>query len=134
MTFKLKPLLAGAVLLAALAPMAQAQGQSQTGAAPCKTAPGAAQPVRNAQNDWSAGSAGAGQRNRDHDRGDRRARRHHHDDDDDGWFFFGRHGHRDDDDRRGTRAGRAPAAAGTTAPPANGLFNQGGARPQAQVD
>ncbi|SDF64827.1 hypothetical protein PUH89_16210 [Rhodobacter capsulatus] len=73
----------------------------------------------------------------------------HDDDDDDGFFgWFGHHGHHghhdddddDDDDRRGrncppgaTGCGAAPAAAGTVAPPANGLFAPG-SKPQVQTN
>jgi len=74
-----------------------------------------------------------------------------HDDDDDGWFFglfgheggrHGHHGHDDDDDDHDGRAcppgstncaSGTPAAAGTTAPPANGLFAPG-AKPQVQTN
>ena len=71
------------------------------------------------------------------------------DDDDDGFFGWfghhGRHGHHDDDDdddddhgRRNcppgaTGCGAAPAAAGTVAPPSNGLFAPG-AKPQVQTN
>lgn len=70
------------------------------------------------------------------------------DDDDDGFFgWFGHHGRRghhdddDDDDDHGRRncppgatgCGAAPAAAGTVAPPANGLFAPG-SKPQVQTN
>ncbi|ADE86736.1 hypothetical protein [Rhodobacter capsulatus] len=73
---------------------------------------------------------------------------HDDDDDDDGFFgWFGHHGHHghhdddDDDDDHGRRncppgatgCGAAPAAAGTVAPPSNGLFAPG-SKPQVQTN
>jgi opacity protein-like surface antigen len=121
MTFTLKPLLAGAALAAALSPMAQAQDLAQPRIAPRPQAAGQQQQMTQTT-----------QRYRDHDRWERHGR--HHDDDGKGWFFFGRHGHHDDDDARGNRNARSPAAPGAVAPPANGLFTQGGATPKAQVN
>jgi opacity protein-like surface antigen len=120
MTFTLKPLLAGAALAAALSPMAQAQDLAQPTIAPRQQAAGQQQMTQTTQ------------RYRDHESRERHGR--HRDDDGERWFFFGRHGHHDDDDARGNRNARSPAAPGAVAPPANGLFNQGGATPKAQVN
>ncbi|MGC9368247.1 MAG: hypothetical protein ACP5DX_01790 [Paracoccaceae bacterium] len=57
---------------------------------------------------------------------DHRRRGHDDDDDDDDDDC-------DDDDGRGCRGGMNPAPAGTVAPPANGLFNNGAA-PKVQVN
>jgi len=138
MTISAKPILAGLLVALALPPMAEAQ---QTGAPIEQSRPQIA--PRNAPP--QAGQADQTQRylygERRHD--DRRARRddddddYDYDDDDRGWFFFGRHGARDRDcDDRGRRSGRSsqsPAAPGSVAPPANGLFNKGAA-PKAQVN
>lgn len=65
------------------------------------------------------------------DHGERHARNDRHDDH--GWVFFGRHGDRErghDRDRDcgdRARSSQQPAAPGSVAPPANGLFNNGAA-------
>lgn len=133
MTTISKTILAGAALAVALSSAAFAQEAQAPTDQPAASAE--AQPPILPRKP----AATAGQTDQIRQFGDRREHheRHarndgHHDD---GWFFFGRHGDRDRghdrdrdcDDRGCARGSQQPAAPGSVAPPANGLFNNGAA-------
>ncbi|MBK1637206.1 hypothetical protein [Rhodovulum adriaticum] len=131
MTYPIKTILTGAALAVAVSSTAYAQQTQAPAAVP--TASEQAQPRIMPRKP----AAAAGQTVQTRQFGERHARSGHHDDR--GWFFFGRHGERDRghdrdcDDRSSARSGQQPAAPGSVAPPANGLFNNG-ATPKVQTN